>query len=189
MATYTSNLVKKRHRHRGIYSGKPYEVAGRILLPAGTVLVADDILLSVPVGENQRVKEVTVLGIGNAGLAAGTVGYWQQLDAQGNPVVIYRRGPDRYAPADAAYTSPATDEDAFATAAVLNGYRRVAVAGPTMDKLAGPVVIGVEITTGGTVAEDTEIFIGVMFDGETHPQDGVGRSDYLGTGNDYLLGN
>lgn len=188
MAIFESNLIRKRHRHRGIYAGKPYEVAGRIFLPAGTVLAADDVLLAVPVGENQRVKEVTVLGIGNAGAAAGTVGYWQMLDGSDNPVVVRRRGPDRFAPADAEFVSPATDEDAFAPAAVLNGYRRVAVAGPTMDKLAGPVNVGVEITTGGTVAEDTEVFIGVMFDGETHPQDGAGRTDYLGTGNDYLLG-
>lgn len=187
MATYNSNLVNKKHRHRGIYSGKPYEVAGRIFLPAGTVLEADDVLLAVPVGENQRIKEVTVLGIGDAGLAAGTVGYWQMLDAQGNPVVVRRRGPDRFAPPEASFTSPATDEDAFASAAALNGYRRVAVSGATVDKLAGPVIIGVEITTGGTVAEDTEIFIGAMFDGETHPQDGTLRTDYLGTGNDYLL--
>ena len=188
MATFESNLVKKRHRHRGIYSGKPYEVAGRIFLPAGTVLAADDILLSVPVGENQRIKEVTVLTIGDAGAAAGSVGWFQMLDAQGNPVVVRRRGPDRFAPEGAEFVSPATDEDGLAVAATLNGYRRVAVAGPTMDKLAGPVNVGVEITTGGTVAEDTEVFIGVMFDGETHPQDDAGRTDYLGTGNDYLLG-
>ena len=188
MATFESNLIRKRHRHRGIYSGKPYEVAGRIFLPSGTVLASDDILLSVPVGENQRVKEVTVLTVGDAGTAAGSVGFWQMLDAQGNPVVVRRRGPDRFAPVEESFTSPATDEDAFAAAAVLNGYRRVQVTAATMDKLAGPVNVGVEITTGGTVAEDTEIFIGVMFDGETHPKDGVGRTDYLGYGNDYLLG-
>ena len=188
MATFESNLVKKRHRHRGIYSGKPYEVAGRILLPAGTALASGDILLAVPVGENQRVKEVTVLGVGDAGAAAGTVGYFQMEDAQGNPVVVRRRGPDRFAPADAEFISPESDPDAFAAAAALNGYRRVQVTG-NVDKLAGPVNVGVEITTAGTVAEDTEIFIGVMFDGETHPQDGQGRTDYLGTGNDYLLGN
>lgn len=187
MATFESNLIRKRHRHRGIYSGKPYEVAGRIFLPEGTVLVADDILLAVPVGENQRVKEVTVLTVGDADVAAGSVGYWQMLDAEGEPVVVRRRGPDRFAPAAENFTSPATDEDAFAPAAVLNGYRRVQVASAAMDKLAGPVNVGVEITTGGTVAEDTEIFIGVMFDGETHPKDGVGRTDYLGYGNDYLL--
>lgn len=187
MATYESNLIRKRHRHRGIYAGKPYEVAGRIFLPAGTVLTAADVLLAVPVGENQRIKEVTVLTIGDAGLAQGTVGYWQMLDKNGDPVVVYRRGPDRFAPADAAFTSPATDADAFASAALLNGYRRVSVSAATVDKLAGPVNIGIEITTGGTVGEDTEIFIGALFDGETHPLDGAARTDYLGYGNDYLL--
>lgn len=189
MATYESNLVKKRHRHRGIYSGKPYEVAGRILIPAGTALASGDILLSVPVGENQRIKEVTVLTVGALGAAAGSIGWFQMLDAQGNPVVVRRRGPDRFAPEDAEFVSPETDADGFAAAAALNGYRRVQVTSANVDKLAGPVNVGVAITTAGTAAEDTEIFIGCMFDGETHPRDGVGRTDYLGTGNDYLLGN
>lgn len=166
MATiYKSNLVKKLHRHRGIYSGQPYEVAGRIFLPAGTVLAIGDDLLSVPVGENQRVKEVTVLVVGDISTAAGEVGYFQMLDSAGDPVVVQRRGPDSHAPAEDTYTSPATDSNAFAAAAALAGYARTEVA--TGDKLAGPVNVGVRITTGATVAADTEVFIGVMFDGET----------------------
>lgn len=167
MATLTSNLVKKKHRHRGIYSGKPYEVAGRIFLAEGTVLTAADILLGVPVGENQRVKEVTVLVIGDTAAAAGSVGYFQMLDAAGDPVVVQRRGPDAQAPAEDTYTSPASDPDAYRAAAQLDGYSRTEVTGTTVTKLPGPVNIGIEITTGGTVGADTEIFIGVMFDGET----------------------
>lgn len=186
--THRSNLVNKRHRHRGIYAGKPYEVAGRVFIPSGTVLGVGDELLFVPIGENQRVKEVTVLTIGDLGLAQATVGYWQMLDKDGNPVVVRRRGPDRFAPAEASFTSPATDEDAFASAALLNGYRRVQVSSTAMEKLAGPVYLGLDITVAGTAAEDTELFVGAMFDGETHPQDGALRTDYLGTGNEYLLG-
>lgn len=186
---FESNLVNKKHRHRGIYSGKPYEVSGRIFIPSGTVLGIGDELLFVPLGENQRVKEVTVLTIGDLDTAQATVGYWQMLDKDGQPVKVYRRGPDRFAPAEETFTSPATDEDAFASAAVLNGYRRVAVSSATMEKLAGPVYLGIDITTAGTAAEDTELFVGAMLDGEVHPKDGALRTDYLGTGNDYLLGN
>lgn len=188
MATFNSNLVNKRHRHRGIYSGKPYEVNGMFRFSEGDELEAGDILLAVPVGENQRIKEVTVMGIGDLGAAAGTVGYFQILDKQGNPVVVRRRGPDRQAPEDANFESPESVPDAYAEAAAINGYRRVQVTSADVGKLPGPVYIGMEITTAGTVAEDSEVFIGAMFDGETHPQDGQGRTDYLGWGNDYLLG-
>jgi hypothetical protein len=167
MATLTSNLVKKLHRHRGIYSGKPYEVAGRIFLPAGTVLALNDILLGVPVGENQRVKEVTILAIGDTSTVAGSIGYFQMLDKQGNPVKVQRIGPDAQAPASYTYTSPASDPDAYRAAGQLDGYMRTEVTGATVTKLPGPVNIGVQITTGGTIAADTELFIGVMFDGET----------------------
>lgn len=182
MAEYRSNLIAKRMRHRGIYEGMPYEVAGRIAIPEGTVLAADDVLLAVPVGENQRVKEVTVLGVGDLGAAAGTVGYWQILDSAGNPVVVDRRGP--LGEEDTRFESPETVEDAFAPAAALNGYRRVQVT-DNIGKLSGPVYVGVEITTGGTAAEDSEVFIGVMFDGETSTLE---IAEPYGD-NEYLLGN
>lgn len=182
MAEYRSNLIAKRMRHRGIYEGKPYEVAGRIAISEGTALAADDVLLAVPVGENQRVKEVTVLGVGDLGAAAGTVGYWQILDSADNPVVVERLGPR--GEDLTRFESPETDEDAFAGAEALNGYRRVQVT-DNIGKLEGPVYVGVEITTGGTAAEDSEVFIGVMFDGETSTRAVV---DPYGD-NTYLLGN
>jgi hypothetical protein len=169
MATISSNLVKKKHRHRGIYSGKPYEVAGRVFLPAGTALAVGDILLGVPVGENQRVKEVTVLVVGDAA-GSGSVGYFQMLDGKGNPVKVQRRGPDVNAPESDTFVSPESDPDAFRAAGALTGYTRTQVTGD-VGKLPGPVNVGVQITTAGTVEEDTEIFIGVVFDGETHPNE------------------
>jgi hypothetical protein len=184
MATITSNLVKKLHRHRGIYSGKPYEVAGRIFLAAGTVLALNDILLGVPVGENQRVKEVTILAIGDTSTIAGSIGYFQMLDSAGNPVVVQRRGPDSQVPAGNNFPSPVSDPDAYRAAGQLDGYMRTEVTGATVTKLPGPVNIGVQITTGGTVAADTELFIGVMFDGETSTVE-TGGPDF--GNNQYLL--
>lgn len=166
MAEYRSNLVAKRMKHRGIYSGKPYEVAGRIFLPAGTVLAANDVLRFVPIGENQRVKEVTVLTIGTAGSAAGRVGYHQILGRDGQPLKVQRNGNSVYAPTASTFTSPETDDDAFAAAAALAGYRRVQVTA-AMPKLAGPVDLSLTVTTGQTLATDLEIFVGAMFDGET----------------------
>lgn len=165
MAIYRSNLVAKRMPHRGLYSGKPNEVAGRIFLPSGTVLVAGDVLKFLPIGENQRVKEVTSLAIGNIGAAAGSIGYSQILDSAGNPVVVQRHGPSTYVPAGSNFTSPATNATAYAAAGALTGYKRVVV--PTGGKLAGPVHLSVTITTGATLAEDVELFVGAMFDGET----------------------
>lgn len=185
MATiYKSNLVKKLHRHRGIYSGQPYEVAGRIFLPAGTVLAVGDDLLGVPVGENQRVKEVTLLVIGDTSTAAGEIGYFQMLDKDGNAVKVQRRGPDSHAPTEDTFTSPVTDSDAYKAAGQLDGYVRQQVTGATVAKLPGPVNIGVRITTGATVGADTEFFIGVVFDGETSTVETGGNTD---VDNSYLL--
>ena len=182
MAEYRSNLVAKRMPHRGIYSGKPYEVAGRIFLPAGTVLAIGDVLKFVPIGENQRVKEVTTLAVGNIGAAAGSIGFHQILDSAGNPVKVERHGPSKYVPADDTFTSPATKATAFAAAGALAGYKRTQVTG-SVAKLAGPVHLSVTITTGATLAADTELFVGAMFDGETSTVEIV--DPYIN--NDYLL--
>ena len=182
MAEYRSNLVAKRMPHRGIYSGKPYEVAGRIFLPAGTVLAIGDVLKFVPIGENQRVKEVTTLAVGNIGAAAGSIGFHQILDSAGNPVKVERHGPSKYVPAADTFTSPATNATAFAAAGALAGYKRTQVTG-SVAKLAGPVHLSVTITTGATLAADTELFVGAMFDGETSAIEIV--DPYIN--NDYLL--
>ena len=182
MAEYRSNLVAKRMPHRGIYSGKPYEVAGRIFLPAGTVLAIGDVLKFVPIGENQRVKEVTTLAVDNIGAAAGSIGFHQILYSAGKPAKVERHGPSKYVPAADTFTSPATNATAFAAAGALAGYKRTQVTG-NVGKLAGPVHLSVTITTGVTLAADTELFVGAMFDGETST---VEIADpYIN--NDYLL--
>ena len=166
MATYSSSLVLKKNRHRGIYAGRPYEITGRFFLAAGTVLTTADIFLAVPVGENQRVKEVTTLEIGNlGGVIAASVGRFQILDSALNPVVVQRRGP--FGAAATIFTSPATSNADYRAATALAGYQRTEVS-TQKAKLAGPVNIGLAITTGGTVTADTELFVGVMFEGETY---------------------
>ena len=179
--TYNSNLVAKKTRNRGMHSGRPQEVAGRIFLAAGTVLNVNDILLGVPVGENQRIKTVTMMAIGDTGLAAGSIGRFQILDKAGNPVVVQRQG--TFGAAATKFTSPATSAAAYAAAGQLDGYVRTQVTSTTETKLAGPVNIGIIITAAGTVGVDTELFIGAVFDGETSTKDTIGG----GTNNSYLL--
>lgn len=182
MAIYESNLVKKRHRHRGIYSGKPYQVAGRIKLAAGAALTTDDTLLFVPVGENQSIKRVTLEVHGDTAAAAGSIGYFQMTDANGDPVRVERLGP--FGDEDSVFESPASDPDFYRAAGQMDGYTETIVATPL--KLAGPVNIGIDVTTGGTMGADTEIILGVEFDGETSQRDVLGADN---SDNEYLLDN
>lgn len=184
MTVYNSNLVKKGMLHRGLYSGKPYEVMGLIKLPAGTVLTTADEFRGVPVGENQRIKEVTLMVIGDTDVAAGSVGYFQKLGRDGNPLVVERIGP--FGDSTTKFTSPATSAAAYHAAEQLDGYIRTQITG-SVAKLAGPVDIGVAITTGATVGANTEFYIGVVFDGETSLNEVTGSAAPSGTDNDYLL--
>lgn len=180
MAELKSNLFTKRARHRAIYEGQEYDVVGRIFLPSGTVLTVGDKLLAVPLGENQVVTKVKAYAVGATGAAAVSLGYFQQLDRDGNPAVVERHGPLE---ASGKYTSPADDGDAFAAAAVLSTARQVVVTPTT--KLAGPVIMGALVTTGATLTEDVELFIGATVDGEQAPETLV---DPYGDGdNSYLL--
>ena len=54
MATLNSDLVVKKIRHRGLYSGKEESVTGSIKLSAGTSVATTDLLQMVPLGENVR---------------------------------------------------------------------------------------------------------------------------------------
>lgn len=182
--TYKSNLVKKGVLHRGELSGQPMELMGRIFIPNGTVLATNDVLLGVRVGENQRVKEVTLMVIGNLNSAQGSAGYFQVLGRDGNPMVVQRQGPR--GPSSSIFTSPATLATAYHAAEVMDGYIRTQVTAQTA-KLAGPVDIGFKITTGATVAADTEVFIGVVLDGETSTTEVTGTAAPSGSVNDYLL--
>ena len=101
------------------------------------------------------------------------------VDGNGDPVVVRRRGPN--SEAEDIFTSPATDEDLYRAAGQLDGYTETIIATP--EKLTGPVNVGIAITTGGTVAADTEMFLGVQFDGETSTVEVGGTAG----DNDYLL--
>jgi len=181
MAIINSNLVAKGTRHRGIYSGQDYDVAGRIFLASGTVLTTADDLLFVPVGENQVIHKVTLTVVGDTAAGAGSIGRFQMLDGAGDPVVVDRLGPSSYAGADSKFTSPATSAALYRAPGQLDGYTETIIAAAA--KLAGPVHVGIRITTGFTAGADTELFLAVYFKGETSMRDvvgpGYGDNEYL----------
>lgn len=176
---YNSNLVAKKLRHRGIYSGKDYDAAGRIYLASGTVLGVGDDLLFVPVGENQSIEKVTLTVLGDTSTIAGEIGRFRILDGNGDPVVVERIGP--FGDSSYTFTSPATSSALYRAAGQLDGYTETVIAAAA--KLAGPVNVGIRITTGGTIAANTEMFLAVYFKGETSTLETVGG----GSDNDYLL--
>lgn len=168
MALYNSNLVTKRNRHRGMYEGQDYDVAGRIFLESGTALTTSDDLLFVPVGENQVIHKISLLVLGDTSTIAGSIGTFQILGPDGvTPVTVERLGP--LGPTSSKYTSPATSAASLRAAGQLDGYTETVLATPA--KLAGPTNVGIRITTGGTVAADTEMFLTVYFKGETGTND------------------
>lgn len=163
MALYKSNLVTKKGRHRGLYEGTPKIVSGRLFLASGTALTTSDDLLMVPIGENLAIKEIRLLVLGDTSTIAGSIGTFQILDRNDDPVVVQRLGP--LGPASSMFTSPATSAASLRAAGQLDGYTETVIATPA--KLAGPTNVGIRITTGGTIAADTEIFLEVEFEGET----------------------
>lgn len=168
MALYNSNLVTKRNRHRGMYEGQDYNVAGRIYLASGTALTTSDDLLFVPVGENQAIHKISLLVLGDTSTIAGSIGTFQILGPDGvTPVTVERLGP--LGPTSSKYTSPATSAASLRAAGQLDGYTETVLATPA--KLAGPTNVGIRITTGGTIAANTEMFLTVYFKGETGTND------------------
>lgn len=162
MATFNSNLIRKRTKHRGIYTGQEYTVEGVIRLPAGHVLTDSDVLRFAPLGENQVVTKVWAYIVGSLPTAQVSVGYAQRLDAAGQPEVTERYGP---LASTGKFTSPASDLTAFAAAAVLSTARQPVDTATA--KLAGPVDLAAAVTTGGTVgAGGVEIHVGATLIGE-----------------------
>lgn len=67
MATFTSRLVQKKNRNRGVYSGKEQSVTGTIILASGASIATTDLIQLVPLGENVRptrllLKSTTISG-------------------------------------------------------------------------------------------------------------------------------
>jgi hypothetical protein len=178
MATYKSNLVTKKAINRALYEGKDEVRTGKISLKAGQVLAAADVLLGVPLGENQIIKKIGVTTIGATTTLAASAGTFQIIDKDGNALVVERKGRD----GDATFTSPASAPTALKTATALAGYFEQVIGTPA--KLAGPVNVGLAVTTGETLANDVDILIAVTVAGEISDHEITGWDS---DSNDYLI--
>ena len=186
MAIFKSNLAKKKTLQRALYDGQEYSVTGIIKLPSGTVLTAADTLEFVPVGENQVIHKIGVMGLGtDLATADFFVGRTQILDSQDNPKTVERRGPN--GEAGTKFESPTADPDRYiATAAVAAGYVEAEPA--VIEKTPGPTMVSLTVDTGDTLTADAELHVTVWLKGE-HNTDAV-NAEYLQSyaDNGYLIG-
>jgi len=162
MTIYNSNLVTRRTRYRATEEGVEKKISGRILVPNGTVVTTSDDFLFVPVGENQVIKKVTLLVLGDSSTIAGSIGTFRILDSAGKAVVVERKGPN--GESSTQYTSPATSAASLRSAGQLDGYTETVLATPA--RLAGPTNVGIRITTGGTFGAETEMIVEVTLVGD-----------------------
>lgn len=164
MATFKSDLLtgKVPHVYRGARQGQSFEVTGVVKIPAGTLLTDGDLIKFFRIGENVRVIELELTSDGDlddgSSTLRGQLGYFQALNTAGTALIVDNK-------TGTTYTSPADATDHFVDAA---DAKLVAVlsAGPDsarwidgdttagnnfdnsdMDGYAGPVDIGIEITT------------------------------------------
>lgn len=54
MATFETNLQRKRNKHRGVYGGKEQTVTGLLRVADGSSIALADVIHAVPLGENTR---------------------------------------------------------------------------------------------------------------------------------------
>lgn len=160
--------------HRPARQGQPLDVTGVIKIPAGTVLTDGDFLKFFRIGQNVRVLELELTSDGDLddGTSAlrGQLGYFQALNVAGTALVVDNK-------TGTTYTSPADSTAHFVDAA---DAKLVAVlsAGPgsafwhagdttagnnfdniDVDGYAGPVDIGIEITTTANSAPAADQYL------------------------------
>lgn len=60
MATFNSDLVVKKLRHRGLHMGREQNVTGGLYVAAGGSIALTDLIQMVPLGENTRPIRITI---------------------------------------------------------------------------------------------------------------------------------
>lgn len=161
MATFYSNLFNTATPFRGGTEDREFEVTGNIIIKAGTKLTSGDVLKFVRLGHGVRVHEVVIstngdLDDGTAALA-GSLGFIQALNKQGQPIVVDDK-------TGTIYTSPATNTTALVAAdnATFNGVLRAPGQGvitAATNQTTGTLDVGLTVTTtaNGDAAADTTI--------------------------------
>lgn len=162
MATFLSDLIPKRLRHRGVYDGKIQSVTGSYRLNPGVTLTTADVIQMIELGENVRpvrlvvaVKEVsgtpTVTGTVSVGVAPSLVAN------------LVRPTGETFPPLTAAATLYSASINLGTTATT---HVNPAVA-PTTNTDWGPFYVTVTPTANLSVADGSvDIFVTAEFEGE-----------------------
>lgn len=176
MATFYSDLMTGDvpQIFRGEYQGLPFDLTAVVKIPAGTILADNDVIKFARIGQNVRVLELELSSDGDlddgTSTLRGQLGYFQSLNPAGTALIVDNK-------TGTTYTSPATASDHFVDAA---DTKLVAVlsAGPAsafwhtgdstagnnfdnvdVDGYAGPVDIGIEITTSANSAPAADQYL------------------------------
>lgn len=167
MATFDSDLIVKKLKHRGLYSGKEQTVTGSLVLAAGASVALADLIRMVPVGENVRpirliLKSTPLSGtpvLTNATFTVGVAPY--------SATTYTRADGTTYAPLSA-------DVDQLATAVAINADNMasvIEVARPVADSVSkyGPYYVTLTPSGAGafSVASGSVLLqLTVEFEGE-----------------------
>lgn len=168
MATFNSDIVAKKIRHRGIYTGKEQTVTGSLYVKAGTSIATTDLINAVPLGENVRPIRILL----------------QATTRSGTPVMTNPTFDVGVAPIGGTFTRPdgttypalSADTDLLSPDLLIaaNTILDVAIPRPVADSVANYGPFHVTLTPSGVGAfsvagGDLELQVSVVYLGEQHP--------------------
>lgn len=170
MATYNSNLIPKRLRHRGVYEGREQSLSGTYRLKVGTTLTSADILHMVPLGENVRPDRIIVSYKEVSGTPVITGGSVSVGVAPYSASTLTRPDGTTYAPLTASATL-------YSAAADLGAGVLVHIAptvAPSTNTDWGPFIVTLTPTENTSVAGgEIDILVTVEYRGELTEADAV----------------
>lgn len=170
MATFDSDLVVKKIRHRGLYGGKSQFVTGSRKFAAGSSVALADLIRMVPVGENVRPIRLVLQSTPLSGTPVLTNATFTVGVAPVQSATLTRPDGTTYAPLTA-------DVDQLATAVAINADNMasvIEVARPVADSVSKYGPYYVTLTPSGVGAfsvagGDVLLQLTVEFGGEVKP--------------------
>jgi len=170
MATYTSNLIAKRIRHRGLYEGKEQPLSGTYRLKVGTALTTADVFHMVPLGENVRPDRIIVSYKEVSGTPVITGGSFSVGVVPYSATTLERADGTTYAPLTANATLYSSGADLGAGVLV----HIAPTVAPSTNTDWGPFILTLTPTEATSVAGgEIDIVVTVEFRGELTEADPV----------------
>lgn len=166
MATFETNLVKKKNKVRGTHAGVAHQATGVLRVKAGGSIALADLIRFIPAGEN--VRPVRII------LSANPVSGTPVLTNATFNIGVAPNGTGFKRPDGTEYPAPATDADQLAAAVALNADNMaqiIEVARPVADSVskygpffvtATPAGAGAFSVSGG----DIDLALTIEFRGE-----------------------